>query len=385
MIGPQSPPAVQPGTDDPTPPHARLFTWKRGGPGLAVILLLFALQSILPGPPRNFDVDHTAARMAVMLVIVPTLMLTLSLSYRWAARRRLGSVATLFLSVGVALGTGSLAGSALWLVVHKLGVSKIFAPNEFAYPTALGFGATLGILLCGIWVLVFVHPFAAEDARIRALEAEHLKIEAEKLRVAAELAHLRAQLEPHFLLNTLNTIASLVVQNPREARRLLGCLGDLLGDALRDPEEMQTLGQEIAWLRRYAEILESRHSESLHFEWEVEDTACDVLLPRLLLQPLVENAVKHGALHRDRGGKVKVQASLTKPTEGRGSRLICTVEDNGPGMPIAPPRSGAFGLRAVRRRLELKYPDARLGIESSENGTRMSVDLPDLRTPGVAL
>jgi LytS/YehU family sensor histidine kinase len=96
-----------------------------------------------------------------------------------------------------------------------------------------------------------------------------------------------------------------------------------------------------------------------------------VLVPRLLLQPLVENAVKHGALRRRGGGIVTVRAAM-----GEARRLICTVEDNGPGLPDAEPRQGAFGLRSVRRRLELKFPDAQLRMESSESGTRSIVDLP---------
>jgi sensor histidine kinase YesM len=192
---------------------------------------------------------------------------------------------------------------------------------------------------------------------------------------------LRSQLEPHFLLNTLNAIAGLVTQDPREARRLIGCLGDLLRDALRDPEEMQTLDQEIAWLRRYAEILESRHSGALRFQWEIAGEAGEVLLPRLLLQPLVENAVKHGALCRSGGGQVVVRARVVDSSDGRASRVVCTVEDNGPGMTDAAPRSGAFGLRAVRRRLELRYDDATLRLESSPSGTRSIVELPRVVAP----
>ncbi len=86
--------------------------------------------------------------------------------------------------------------------------------------------------------------------------------------------------------------------------RRAGCslvLGDLLSDALRDTDELRPLDEEVAWLQRYAEILESRHLSMLKFEWDVAAEARDVLVPRLLLQPLVENAVKHGRW-RDRAG-----------------------------------------------------------------------------------
>ncbi len=98
-------------------------------------------------------------------------------------------------------------------------------------------------------------------------------------------------------------------------------------------------------------------------------------MPRLLLQPLVENAVKHGALRRNGGGQVSVRASVTRPLDGA-ARLVCTVEDNGPGMPAGAPRPGAIGLRSTRRRIEIKYPDGSLQLDSSSDGMRAVVELP---------
>ena len=96
------------------------------------------------------------------------------------------------------------------------------------------------------------------------------------------------------------------------------------------------------------------------------------LLPRLLLQPLVENAVKHGALMRAGGGEITVRTELAD-----GPKLICIVEDNGPGVPQRETRPGAFGLLSVRRRLALRYSDtATLRLESSPAGTRSVVELP---------
>jgi sensor histidine kinase YesM len=235
-------------------------------------------------------------------------------------------------------------------------------------------GVFLGLGTCAMWALAFVLPFAMEDARLRAVEAEKLRLEADRLRDAAELARLRSQLEPHFTLNTLNAISALVTQDPREARRFVACLGDLLRDLLHDGEELQPLHEEIAWLRKYAEILESRHAGALSFQWDITPGADGILLPRLLLQPLVENAVKHGALRRDGGGQVAVRVELMA-AEGQ-DWLVCTVEDNGPGIPDRPPRPDAFGLRAVRRRIELRYREGRLRLDSSTAGTRAIVELP---------
>ena len=134
---------------------------------------------------------------------------------------------------------------------------------------------------------------------------------------------------------------------------------------------METLDAQIEWLRRYAQILETRHDGQLAFRWEIGDGTPRALLPRLLLQPLVENAVKHGALMRAGGGEITVRTQLD------GSRLVCTVEDNGPGVPKSATRPGAFGLVSVRRRLALRYADAgSLRLESSPAGTRSIVELP---------
>ena len=226
------------------------------------------------------------------------------------------------------------------------------------------FGVLNAQMYFGLWALGFVYPFAVESAGVRALEAQQLRSE-------AELAHLRAHLEPHFLLNTLNAIAGLVTEDPREARRLLVCLGDLLRDAVQETSELQRLDKQIAWLRRYAQILEARHHGALCFRWDVAPDVHQAMLPRLLLQPLVENAVKHGALRRgDGAGEVVVRASR----RGDGV-LVCVIEDNGPGMPDADVRAGAFGLQAVRRRLELEAHHASLRLESSSAGTRSIVEI----------
>jgi LytS/YehU family sensor histidine kinase len=235
-------------------------------------------------------------------------------------------------------------------------------PNGVSFVRTGLFGVLSAQLYFGLWALAFVYPAAVEGERVRALEAQ-------QHRTQTELERLRAHLEPHFLLNTLNAIAGLVTEEPREARRLLSCLGDLLRDAVQETNELQRLDRQIAWLQRYAQILEARHHGSLRFRWEVAPDCQGELLPRLLLQPLVENAVKHGALRRgDGAGEVVVSVSR------RNEALVCVVEDNGPGMPDVEVRDGAFGLQAVRRRLELEAPRGVLRLESSSEGLRSIVE-----------
>ncbi len=282
------------------------------------------------------------------------------------ARRR--SAAWSFaLSSALAIGTGiagSFAGILLqrWLALPLLGGSPSVA-------IAAQVGAFNGLEGLGLWAVAIVLPRA---------------VDTERLRTAAELARLRANLQPHFLFNTLNAIAGLVTEDPRAAREMIGSLGELLRDSLEESEDMRTVDDEIAWLRRYAEILEMRHRGSLTFRWDIAPPAGGVRIPRLLLQPLVETAVKHGALRRRDGGEVSVRAAID------GARLRCIVEDNGPGPAAprdgAPPchrseRSGllarALGLELVTRRLELEYLGAaEFRLEADGAHTRSIVELP---------
>jgi LytS/YehU family sensor histidine kinase len=215
-------------------------------------------------------------------------------------------------------------------------------------------GAYNGVLAVGLWALAVAMP----EARARTAELE-------RLRTAAELATLRAHVQPHFLLNTLNTIAALAAEAPAEARELIAALGDLLRDALDDRGETHVVAAEIAWLRRYARVIELRHG--VRFRWDVSEASARVQIPRMLLQPLVENAVKHGALCCDDGGEV----SITTQLDGD-RRLRCVVEDNGPG-PRAP-RAGALGLELVTRRLALGGNGA-FRLERAGDRTRSIVEL----------
>ena len=326
---------------------------------VAIVLLQLATEYLGTRDPARFLLKALA-----LVAGIPLLILWASAVFRWASRNRFGALAPLLVGSVVS----GLAFAALLWGVRKAGDAvPALHPRYGPWGTAdlLRVGFALGITCFAIWSLAFVFPFAAEDARLRALEAE-------KLSADVELAQLRSHLEPHFLLNTLNAISGLLTENPREARRLLGVVGELLRDLVAPGREMQTVEEQIEWLHRYATILETRHAGHLRFRWEMGPGTGQALLPRLLLQPLVENAVKHGALMRPGGGEVGVRTEV-----GEGSCLICTIEDDGPGIPDGPVRPGAFGVSSVRRRLALRYAgSASLAHDSSPAGTSFIVTLP---------
>jgi signal transduction histidine kinase len=335
---------------------------------VGVVLLQVASQFL-----ANPDATRSLSVLSYLVAAMPPLMFALSAIFARARRRERSMLFMVPVGLLCAGALGASFGAAFFALaeqVPQLGL-RLFSYKEMTLLRCVLFGFTYALGHFGLWTLAFALPVALDDARVRALEAEKLRLEADRLRTAAELAGLRSQLEPHFLLNTLNAIAGLISEDVKEARRLLVCLGDLLRDTLREQGELQTLHAQLEWLKRYAEILETRHRGALVFRWNIDPTVHGVLVPHLLLQPLLENAVKHGALRRADGGEVSV-----KIESGDDGTVVCTIEDNGPGL-AAELRAGGFGLQSVRRRLELRYPErAHFAIESTQTGTRSIVQLP---------
>jgi hypothetical protein len=306
-------------------------------------------------------VNPWSAAFAAVSMLVALLVLSAVVDVRRSSAR------WILLAGGVALGVRIAETFAGWALQQALGVPLVSPMGAFRPGVLAQIGAFDGLLALGLWAVAIAVPFAVRDAEARALEAE-------KLRTVAELSRLRAHLQPHFILNTLNTVAGLVTESPREARRLVGALGDLLRDSLEDGSETQTLEDEVKWLKRYAEILETRHRGFLAFRWDIAEETLRMRIPRLLLQPLVENAVKHGALRRRQGGEVAVRATLDA---SRGGLLTCVVEDNGPGPGTGKAREGALGIELTTRRLALEYAGAAaFRLETGEGRTRSIVEVP---------
>lgn len=205
--------------------------------------------------------------------------------------------------------------------------------------------------------------------RDRLTETRRLQAEAADLRAQlaeARLAALRSRLNPHFLFNTLNAVAALVERDPPGVRRMLARLGELLRFSLDESNDQEiTLDREVELLRRYLEIMEVRFQGRLQTRLTIDESAKASLVPALLLQPLVENAFKHGVSRIEGVGEVSVGATRS------GSELVLTVSDNGPG-PRHPVAEGE-GIANTRRRLIELY------------GTRQHFELRPLADGGGAL
>ncbi|MEO7691225.1 MAG: histidine kinase, partial [Sphingomonas sp.] len=176
----------------------------------------------------------------------------------------------------------------------------------------------------------------------------------EKSLLASRLNALRLQLEPHFLFNALNTISSEVTANPNLARDMIGDLGALLRQSLdcKDRTEI-TLAQELSLLEHYLSIQRIRFGDRMEIGIDIEPETLSILVPSMLLQPIVENAIRHGIEGRLSGGKVMISAWRA------GDELQIRVLDDGAGLPPnwRMDASTGLGVRLARERLAALYPD----------------------------
>jgi signal transduction histidine kinase len=186
---------------------------------------------------------------------------------------------------------------------------------------------------------------------------------------AAQLAALQARMNPHFLFNALNTVASLLRSNPRAAEHVVVNLSDVLRQTLeRSATTVGTVQEELDYVRKYVELEQERWGSRLRVEWDIADAARDCRLPPLVLQPLVENALRHGAGSRIEGGTIRITVRLA-------DALIVRVDDDGGGFPAR--WTEGTGLGNLRERLQTLYgTDGTLEIDSDATGARVTVTVP---------
>ena len=243
---------------------------------------------------------------------------------------------------------------------------RLFAlvPNEWWLLALVGLSAPIVV---GIALKVW-----------NALRIE-LKLEEQKrLLLEARLDALQRQINPHFLFNTLNSIASLVRMKPELAREMTVKLANILRALLKDHDTYVPLSAELDFTDDYLDIEVVRFgAEKLRVEKEIDPRTLDVLVPSILLQPLIENSIKHGLEPRIGGGTVTLRSRM------EGARVIIEVADDGVGVGNRPnsalPRSGAgIGMKNVRERLDVLYGNqARFTVVSNPGrGTLVSIELP---------
>lgn len=253
----------------------------------------------------------------------------------------------------------------------------------FTFPGSIMFGVTLAAWITGAgdwsdpkaWVAVVIGLFFGGigsityflSQRIELLNAEVKQrrmneMESERRQMEAQLKMLQAQIEPHFLFNTLANASSLIDSDPALAKKLLERLNDWLRIALlRARSDSATLGDELEMLENYLQILKIRFGERLHWFTDVEGEARNMPFPPMLLQPLVENAVRHGIEPKIGGGEIIIRAALVEE--------VLRIEVSDTGVGLLNNDGAGTGLANVRARLATLFGErGRLTLEGNVNG-----------------
>jgi len=360
-----------------------IVVWALGYGLIAVLAFLLGRTS----PLISFVTDFPLLLLGVALTMALDRMHT-----GLAEQSRLLRWPLLALAV-VAASVVQTFSDLLWL--RWLSITAFPDWRAWAYEFTLQRTVTVGILylwnfcltMTVIWAMGLQARVeaAAERARLAEAEAERAEAEADEAEAEAERAEdaaeraeakaLRLQLDPHFLFNTMNSISSLVTLGRNaEANRMLDALGDFLRASLNsDPTGDVTLDEEIDTIDAYLGIESIRFGDRLAIDIDIAPGLNDVAVPNFILQPLVENAVKHGV------AATRGPASLTIAATRDGGALVLSVTNTrAPGAALGEARPGTgIGLANIRQRLEIRYDDAAsLHTGPVENGWRAEIRLP---------
>jgi signal transduction histidine kinase len=279
------------------------------------------------------------------------------------------------------------AASILLVMAEKLLWDIFFLPSPDSYfHKGFTFARMLRSVLIPIdigavsyWLILLIDfAFDYYDRFQRSqLEAARLQTQL----VQAQLQALKMQLHPHFLFNTLHTISALVHEDPESAERTVARLSDLLRISLESSGVQEVpLRQELSFVQLYLSIEKTRFEERLSVEFRIDDDVGDAMVPSLVLQPLVENAIRHGLASQTCGGTVAIEA------EREGTHLILRVRDNGCGLPPDPiQRRQGLGIANTRARLERLYGNTQSFVlrSLSPSGVEARIVLPFRRTAAV--
>jgi two-component system sensor histidine kinase LytS len=248
---------------------------------------------------------------------------------------------------------------------------------EAVVPLRTGSGGSLSVLLGR---RTGGRRYLSEDlqalARVAAVIGEQLEqyrdLETRRLVAQAELRALQSQIHPHFLFNALNALYGIIPREARGARETVLNLADIFRYFLETKKTLVPLEEEMHIVKAYLDVERLRLGDKLRLEISVTPEAQSVTIPILSVQPLVENAVKHGIAPLAGGGLIQITASI-----GSEGALLISVRDSGPGFSKTHLDTPGVGLENVGRRLELCYGgNARLTIDSSTSGSEVSVRIP---------
>ncbi|MDP3230442.1 MAG: histidine kinase [Acidovorax sp.] len=339
-------------------------------------------------PQRGRALVFDACQVGVVLRAVLFVELVLGVGAMFGSNSPVEWLASLALLTG-----GALPATLVWLVTAcslKTVLQRLSMVQQYVAGVVLG--ALAGAYACAMLALVGAAaspPWmasAATGALLAAMLVAALVLRARGRTPAAttaRLTELQSRIRPHFLFNTLNSAIALVREEPAKAESLLEDLSDLFRHALIEQGESVTLAEEITLARRYLAIEQVRFGERLQVQWNLDPRTDSARLPPLLLQPLVENAVKHGVEPSARGGKLRVL------TELRGSRVVVRITNTLPPKEVktakgeeTATKGHGIALANVRARLALLHDvqgEFTAGVQDGLYQVRITLPAADMQ------
>lgn len=272
---------------------------------------------------------------------------------------------------------------AIYLIVCwalHVAVYRQYSSIRELYQSDIFFNLPTGYLSYGTFMLIshvidYYRRYQREELRASRLKAELAQ---------AQLQALKMQLQPHFLFNTLNSISALLDEDVDAADEMLARLGDFLRMTLQNPGAQQVrLQEELEFLRCYLEIERVRFQDRLTVSFDIAPEALDARVPNLILQPIVENAIRHGIVTRAGPGRIEIRAAR------QSDKLALMIKDNGPGLVSTQDSSGKLrggvGLANTRARLEQLYGKAQRFemADAREGGLQVTLEIPFASTDSV--
>jgi sensor histidine kinase YesM len=341
----------------------RVLGWWTAAYGLSSWIAEFLFSQLDPGGPiallegLNRVVYAVVWTGAIVVAIAATEQLTI------ASPRQVGRIIIHFaICIVVTVMWGVLAYYICVAVVpgwEPLGVPRMLATT--AKNVLFGYG--LVVVLVHIILRVRMH----RHQEVVLLRQAHQAAE-------AQLQLLKLEMQPHFLFNALHSISSLIHSNPSAANDTLVLVSDMLRRAVETTRVQEvTLGEELDTLRLYTQIQEVRFGDRLKLTWQIDTDTLDAAVPHMLLQPLVENAIKHGLEAYANAGRITIAARRED------SQLLISIRDDGPGHSRPSPQAGAGkGIANVRSRLSQMYGERQSFTiaDASDAGTVVTIRVP---------
>ena len=318
----------------------RLYPWVLGFLALTIVALFFSSQTYL-----SYKYSGGVAHAGIILKLnfgewylwglaIP---FVIWLTLRFPVERK-----HWIRNAALHLVTGVVVSLVEWWL------NNVFRHYVLGLPGSVGLIFVFQQNLLTYWVLVLATQAVSYYRRYKEGELRFSELSGQLAQ--AQLQALRMQLHPHFLFNTLNAISTLVHKDPEAADGMIAQLSDLLRVTLENIGVHEVpLAQELQFLERYLEIERTRFQDRLTVRMDIQPETLDAGTPYLILQPIVENAIRHGIATRSSPGNVTVRSKRD------GNLLVLEVIDDGPGFPAAPVLRNGVGLSSTRERLEKQY------------------------------